>query len=428
MYSLAIYIYMFCVNIAALFNKKARLMMRGHRQTYRILREQIHAEEKYIWFHAASLGEFEQGRPLIEKIRAAYPQYRILLSFFSPSGYEVRKDYKGADVICYLPFDTALNARKFIRLARPCMAFFIKYEFWQNYLTVLHKQGVPVFSVSSLFRPNQIFFKKYSKPYAHVLKCFTHFFVQNEASRHLLTEHGIENVTVVGDTRFDRVIAVRENAKQLPMVEIFAGAGESGSHVLVAGSTWAPDEDILIEFFNRHPEERLVLAPHVVSESHLQEIEKKLERPFLRYTQATAESASKADCLIVDCYGILSSVYRYGQMAYVGGGFGAGIHNVPEAAVYGIPVIIGPKNKNFREAQYLLREGGCFEISSAEDYWEIMSRLLDEQGFLAEAGKKAGAYIAEHAGAVEKVFRAVDFQDIPAFGEEKNEPEYTGLK
>jgi 3-deoxy-D-manno-octulosonic-acid transferase len=172
----------------------------------------------------------------------------------------------------------------------------------------------------------------------------------------------------------------------------------------------------------------LVLAPHVVSESHLQEIEKKLERPFLRYTQATAESASKADCLIVDCYGILSSVYRYGQMAYVGGGFGAGIHNVPEAAVYGIPVIIGPKNKNFREAQYLLREGGCFEISSAEDYWEIMSRLLDEQGFLAEAGKKAGAYIAEHAGAVEKVFRAVDFQDIPAFGEEKNEPEYTGLK
>lgn len=428
MYSLAIYLYMFCVNVAALFNKKARLMMRGHRQTYRILREQIHHDEKYIWFHAASLGEFEQGRTLIEKIRAAYPQYRILLSFFSPSGYEVRKDYKGADVVCYLPFDTALNARKFIRLARPCMAFFIKYEFWQNYLTVLHKLGVPVFSVSSLFRPNQIFFKKYSQPYAHVLKCFTHFFVQNETSRKLLMEHGVDNVSVVGDTRFDRVIAVRENARQLPIVDIFAHAKTEGTHVLVAGSTWSADEDILINYFNNHPEERLVLAPHVVSESHLQEIERKLQRPSLRYTQATEDLAAKVDCLIVDCYGILSSIYRYGQIAYVGGGFGAGIHNVPEAAVYGIPVIIGPKNKNFREAQFLLREGGSFEITSAEDYQQIMERLVKESGFLFEAGKKAGDYIANHAGAVDKVFNAVDFYNIPAFGESKNKKEYTGLK
>lgn len=426
MYSFAIYLFMLCVNVVSLFNHKVRLMVQGHRKTYKILREHIDRDCKYIWFHASSLGEFEQGRPLIEKIRAAYPQYKILLTFFSPSGYEVRKDYKGADVVCYLPFDTALNARKFIRLARPCMAFFIKYEFWQNYLTALHRQGIPVFSVSSLFRPNQIFFKKV--PYANVLKCFTCLFVQNDSSRELLMSHGIQDVMVVGDTRFDRVIAVCQNAKALPIANAFVGDKAVGSTVVVAGSTWPPDEDILIDYFNRHPEERLILAPHVVSEAHLQEIEKKLQRPSLRYTQAKEESAAKASCLIIDCYGILSSVYRYGQIAYVGGGFGVGIHNVPEAAVYGIPVIIGPKNGNFREVQHLLEEGGCFEISSAEDYNTIRAHFADDSHFLHESGRKAGDYIVKHAGAVDKVFNAVDFQNIPACGEAKNYPEYTGLK
>lgn len=421
MYSIAIYIYMFCVNVASLFNKKARLLMAGHRQTYRILRQNIKPEERYIWFHAASLGEFEQGRPLMEKIKSEYPEYKILLTFFSPSGYEVRKDYEGADVICYLPFDTALNAHKFVRLARPCMAFFIKYEFWLNYLTTLHRQGVPTYSVSSLFRQNQIFFRWYGAPYAHVLNCFSHFFVQNEQSRQLLAQKGLSNVSVVGDTRFDRVIAIRNRAKNLPIAEAFVRSHPE-CRMMVAGSTWPPDEDILIDYFNTHPWQRLILAPHVVSESHLQEIESKLRRPALRYTQATTENACNADCLIMDCYGLLSSIYRYGALAYVGGGFGAGIHNVPEAAVYGIPVVIGPNNQNFREAQTLLQQGGCFEIQSGADYNALMQRFADDAAFMAEAGKKAGSYIRDNAGAVDRVFAAVDFDSLRPCGKKASTP------
>ena len=409
MYSLAIYLYMFCVNVASLFKKKARLMMQGHRQVYRTLREKIDPQERYIWFHAASLGEFEQGRPLMEKIRACYPQYKILLTFFSPSGYEVQKNYAGADVICYLPFDTALNARKFVRLAHPCMAFFIKYEFWQNYLATLHRQQIPVYSVSSIFRPNQIFFKKYAGPYATVLKCFAHFFVQNELSKELLSTKGITNVTVVGDTRFDRVIQIAKEAKPLPLVEAFAKTHQDNTTILVAGSSWQPDEEILIDFFNAHPEQKLVLAPHVVSEDHLRSIEGKLKRPSVRYTQATIDSASQAECLIIDCYGLLSSIYRYGQIAYVGGGFGVGIHNVPEAAVYGVPVIFGPNNQHFREAQTLLRLGGCFEISSANDYHDLLQRFMEDPTFRELSGKRAGDYIAENSGAVEEIFKRVNF-------------------
>ncbi|MBQ8097938.1 MAG: 3-deoxy-D-manno-octulosonic acid transferase [Bacteroidaceae bacterium] len=407
MYSLAIYLYMFCVNVVALFNKKARLLMRGHRNIYPILRANIRPDERYIWFHAASLGEFEQGRPLMEMIRKEHPEYKILLTFFSPSGYEVRKNYEGADVICYLPFDTALNARKFVRLARPEMAFFIKYEFWQNYLTVLYKKNIPAYSVSSIFRPNQIFFRKYARPYAHVLKCFAHFFVQNQQSYDLLTRHGIKNVTVVGDTRFDRVIQIRENAHPLPVVEAFAQSVPDGGQMVVAGSSWPADEDILIDYFNQHSNQWLVLAPHVVSEDHLQDIERKLKRPCIRYSQATTMNVAAAECLIIDGYGLLSSIYRYGQVAYVGGGFGVGIHNVPEAAVYGLPVVIGPNNKHFLEAQALLKLGGCFEIQDEASYALLMEHLASDRAFLQEAGQKAGAYINENAGAAEKVFKAV---------------------
>lgn len=407
MYSLIIYILMLGANIASLFNRKAKLLMSGHRNTWRMLRSQRKEDKEYIWFHAASLGEFEQGRMLIERVRAKYPDRGILLTFFSPSGYEVRKDYKGADIVCYLPFDTLRNARKFMRLARPCMAFFIKYEFWQNYLTQLHLQGVPTYSVASIFRPGQIFFRWYGKHYARVLDCFTHFFVQNVRSKDLLEAGGWHQVSVVGDTRFDRVLEIRHQAKDVPVAEAFASAQTNEGHVLVAGSTWPPDEDILISYFNAHPEERLILAPHVVSEAHLAEIEHKLQRPSLRFTQATAEKAKEADCLIIDCYGLLSSIYRYGQIAYVGGGFGVGIHNVPEAAVYGIPVIIGPNNKNFREVQDLIAEGGTFEIKSADEYATLMKRLADDPQLLCEAGAAAQAYIQKGAGAVDKIFDAV---------------------
>lgn len=428
MYSLAIYVYMVCASIAAIFNKKARLLVRGHRSAFQVLRDNIDHNAQYIWVHVASLGEFEQGRSLIEKIKATYPQYRILLTFFSPSGYEVRKNYKGADVICYLPFDTALNARKFLKLARPSMAFFIKYEFWQNYLTMLHKKGVPTFSVSSIFRPNQIFFRWYGKHYAHVLQCFTHLFVQNETSRELLTKLGINNVTIVGDTRFDRVIDIAKAAKRTEICDAFIKCIKDGDHLLVAGSTWPQDEKFLLEYFNTHPNQKLILAPHVVSDKHLDEIDRQLTRPAVRYSSASVENVHKSDCLIIDCYGMLSSIYAYGNMAYVGGGFGAGIHNVPEAAVHGLPVIIGPKNKNFKEAQELLEKGGCFEIHSGEEYNSIIENLSSNTTFCQNAGKICQKYIKENAGATDCIFNAIDFCNIPQYGETSQRPVYSEMK
>lgn len=403
MYALAIYLYMLCVNVAALFgNKKARLLVRGHRQTWRTLREKVEPGERYVWFHAASLGEFEQGRPLMERLRREQPQRRILLTFFSPSGYEVRKDYAVADIVCYLPFDTRRNARRLLSLVSIDRAFLIKYEFWRYYIEALHEADVPIYSVSSIFREGQIFFRPYGRGYAQVLKDVTRFFVQNDASRRLLARLGVEQVDVVGDTRFARVVQIRDEAKPLPLVEAFA----QGHKVLVAGSTWPPDEDLLIHYFNRHTELRLVLAPHVVSEEHVAQLLAKLKRPALRYTQATAQTARDTDCLIIDCYRLLASVYRYATVAYVGGGFGVGIHNVPEAAVYGVPVIIGPNNQKFREARALLQRGACFEISSQDDLDAVLDRLLIDNDALAHAGSAARTYIEENAGAADKIYDA----------------------
>lgn len=385
-------------NIAALFNKKVRTMMRGHHDTWQILRRKI-GTDHYVWFHAASLGEFEQGRPLMEHLKRQHPEKKILLTFFSPSGYEVRKNYAGADVVCYLPFDTPFNAIKFVKLARPEEAYFIKYEFWRNYIDILHRNHIPVYSVSSIFRPNQIFFRWYGRNYARVLHRITHFYVQNETSKKLLANIGVNQVTVVGDTRFDRVIDIRHAAKPLPLVERFAGCWK----VLVVGSSWQPDEDIIINYFNNNQQFKLVLAPHVVSETHLRQIEEKLQRPYVRYSAATLKSVAEADCLIIDCYGLLSSIYRYATIAYVGGGFGVGIHNVPEAAVYGIPVIIGPNNKKFREAQDLIENGGCSEIKNADDFAKVMHVFLNDKEALAKAGQAAGSYIQSNAGATAQI-------------------------
>ena len=399
MYSLGIYLMALGVRVAALFKEKLRKMVQGHRATWQMLRA-LSGKDTYVWFHAASLGEFEQGRPLMERLRREHPEKKILLTFFSPSGYEVRKNYDGADLVCYLPFDTPLNARRFVKLAHPEAAFFIKYEFWRNYIEVLYKRGIPCYSVSSIFRENQIFFRPYGRGYARCLSRMTHLFVQNETSRRLLEGIGVTNVDVVGDTRFDRVLDIRNAAKPLPLAERFAGCWK----VLVAGSSWPQDEEIIIPYFNRHPNLKLVLAPHVVSEEHLQAIERQLARPALRYSKATPKAVAEADCLIIDCYGLLSSIYRYASMAYVGGGFGVGIHNVPEAAVYGIPVIIGPNNKKFREAQALLRYGGCKEIAGAADFEQIMDAWLSDKEALATAGKAAGSYIADNAGAADRIF------------------------
>lgn len=402
-YNLVIYIYLFGVKLAALFSSKPAKMVKGHREVFDILRDKIDRNARYIWFHAASLGEFEQGRPLIERIRKEHPEYRILQTFFSPSGYEVRKNYQGADIVCYLPFDTPRNVRRFIEMVNPCMVFFIKYEFWQNYLNTLYKKGIPVYSVSSIFRPNQIFFRWYGKDYRKVLKTFSHLFVQNEVSEKLLASIGVTDVTIVGDTRFDRVLDICTVAKDLPLVKAFKG----NSKTFVAGSSWGPDEDIFIRYFNEHPEMKLVIAPHVVSDSHLKEIMEKVKRPCVRYTEATAENVSKADCLIIDCYGLLSSIYRYGEISYIGGGFGVGIHNVLEAAVYGIPVIFGPNNKKFREAQHLLEKKGGFEINDYEEFKRLMDRFLTDNSYLRQAGNAAGDYVKNNSRALEKIMKAI---------------------
>lgn len=377
-------------------------MVRGHRDAWRILRRQI-GTARYVWFHAASLGEFEQGRPLMEWLREKYPQKKILLTFFSPSGYEVRKNYKGADVICYLPFDTPFNALKFVKRARPEAAYFIKYEFWRNYIEVLHRRNIPCYSVSAIFRPKQIFFRSYGKKYAKVLHRIKHLYVQNEESKSLLAEIGVTNVTVVGDTRFDRVLTIRNAAKPLPLVERFAGCWK----VLVAGSTWPADEQLIINYFNNHPEMKLVLAPHVVSEDHLRAIEDKVLRPCIRYSRATLKNVAEADCLLIDSYGLLSGIYRYATVAYVGGGFGTGIHNVPEAAVYSVPVIIGPNNRKYREAQALLQIGACKEVRNATDFQNEMDVFLFNKEALRKAGEAAGEYILAHAGATRKILENI---------------------
>lgn len=457
MYNIAIYIYLIGVAIGSLFNKKIKKMWRGEREAVDLLKEKVDPTAKYVWFHAASLGEFEQGRPLIEQLRATHPEYKILLTFFSPSGYEVRKNYEGADIVCYLPLDTISNARRFLRAVHPVMAFFIKYEFWYNYLHILRHRGVPVYSVSSIFRPGQVFFKWYGRNYAKVLHCITHFFVQNEVSLQLLKGIGIDEATVVGDTRFDRVLQIKEQSKELPIVEAFKGIngkgdackdalsedaykrdlskdackgdlskdackgnlsedackkdlsenGCKGCKVFVAGSSWQPDEDIFIRFFNDHPDWKLIIAPHVIGEDHLAYILDKLQMKAVRYTQATEQSAAEARCLIIDCFGLLSTIYRYGEIAYVGGGFGVGIHNVPEAAVWGVPVLFGPNNKRFQEAQDLLACKGSFEVTDYDSFNTIISRLISDDKFRHQCGEASANYVKSRSGATDIIMKSV---------------------
>lgn len=405
LYNLGIYLYSLIIHLAAPFSRKPRKMMKGHWIVYELLRQQKENGVKYIWFHAASLGEFEQGRPLIEKIKERYPEYKILLTFFSPSGYEVRRNYKGADIVCYLPLDKPRNVKKFLDIIQPCMAFFIKYEFWKNYLNELHKRNIPVYSISSIFRKEQIFFKWYGGAYRKVLSNFDQLFVQNETSKRFLSKIGIEKVTVVGDTRFDRVLEIRQEAKNLPLVEAFKG----DSLTIVAGSSWAPDEDLFIEYFNNHPEIKLIIAPHVIDENHLVEIISKLKRPYVRYSKATEQNVKKADCLIIDGYGLLSSIYRYGEIAYIGGGFGVGIHNVLEAAVYGIPVIFGPKYQKFMEARQLIEGKGAFSIKDGEELSQLLDKMISDKEYLKESGSNAGNYVTKNLGASELILSQIKF-------------------
>ncbi len=424
MYNIIIYLYLAGVAVYSLFNEKVRKMWRGERAAFDVLRQKVEPGARYVWFHAASLGEFEQGRPLMEQVRQRHPELKILLTFFSPSGYEVRKNYEGADIICYLPLDTIRNARRFLRLIRPEMAFFIKYEFWYNYLHILKHRHVPTYSVSSIFREGQVFFRWYGRQYGHVLKCFTHFYVQNEKSRELLHGIGIDNVSIVGDTRFDRVLQIKQKPAPLSSpegdtIDLLFG---NDAKIFVAGSSWPPDEDIFIRYFRQHPEWKLIIAPHVIGEDHLRQIEKQLNGwqvhrltaitpSFLQTIEAPSGAVGGASAvggaLLIDCFGLLSSIYRYATVCYVGGGFGVSIHNTLEAAVWGKPVVFGPENKKFQEAQGLKASGGGFEISGYDDFERLMDRFAADAAFTASAGQKAGAYVESLTGATEKILRDV---------------------
>lgn len=405
MYSILIYLYIAGVKLAALFgHRKAKLMIEGHKNIFPLLAERLRDGVPYLWFHVSSLGEFEQGRPIIERLRETHPEYRVVLTFFSPSGYEAAKKYQSADVICYLPFDTRRNVARFLNLVKPQKAFFIKYEFWPNFLKGLKRRNIPVYSVSSIFRENQMFFKTFDWGYRKTLRCFKYLFVQNKKSKDLLAGIGVDNVTVIGDTRFDRVVKIAADAKQLALVEAFA----QGNRVFVAGSSWGPDEDIFLRYFNEHRNGwKLIIASHEVTEARLSGIQSKFNGKCVRYTQASMDDVKNADCLLIDCFGLLSSIYRYGEVAYVGGGFGVGVHNLLEAAVYGMPVFFGPNNKKFQEAAKLKECGGGIEISDYASFEQMMDTFTADEATLKKAGNAAGKYVASNSGATQKLLKAL---------------------
>lgn len=407
MYTLGIYIYIGLVKLAAMFgHSKAKKMIEGRKESFDKLKDGIEPGVDYLWFHVSSLGEFEQGRPLMERIKAEHPQYRIVLTFFSPSGYDSAKKYQFADIICYMPFDTVLNAKRFVRMLNPKMAFFVKYEFWMNFLFELKRCAVPTYSISSIFRSGQAFFRPWGFYYRKALRCFSHLYVQNETSRKLLSEIGIDNVTITGDTRFDRVAKILEAARQLPLVEAFVAGNNK---VFIAGSSWGPDEEVYLPYFKANKGWKLIIASHEVNETRIKEITSLVNGVCVCYTKATMDEVRAADCLIIDCFGLLSSIYRYGNVAYVGGGFGVGIHNILEAAVYGIPVFFGPNNAKFQEAASLKECGGGIEIHSADDFAARM-RLFDENPKeLGIAGAAAGSYVSDNSGATDKILSTIKF-------------------
>jgi 3-deoxy-D-manno-octulosonic-acid transferase len=402
LYHILIHVYYVLVLIASAFNPKARLWIKGRMGWKTRIRNWDTAGKRVIWFHAASLGEFEQGRPLIDKIRENHSNCRILLTFYSPSGFEIRKSYPGADLVIYLPLDTSYNARLFVKLVNPIATVFIKYEFWHFYLKELHHTKHPVYLISAIFRPGQAFFKWYGAWFRKNLKFIDYFFVQDKDSAHLLHQIGLTNCKISGDTRFDRVRALADSAKNIEIARLFS----DGHDCLVAGSTWPEDEEYLIRLINESDSKaRFIIAPHEITDSHIQQLTSFISRDYVLYSGAISPAEYKdKQVLIIDNIGMLSSLYRYGRMAYIGGGFGKGIHNILEAAAFGIPVIFGPNFEKFREARELLSQGGAFSIKNYEDLCIILNELKSNPEKYASSSRTAGSYVRENTGATSIVF------------------------
>ncbi len=394
LYNIGIRLFDLLVRVLGFFKEKPALMFNGRKDTMHRIAT-LPELQKPIWIHCASLGEFEQGRPIIEAIKKKDPNQQVVLTFFSPSGYEVRKDYELADYVFYLPSDTASNAQKFIDAIRPSKVLFVKYEFWYHYLKTLHQSNIPVYSVSSIFRPEHTFFKSYGKWYRKMLSFFTEFYVQDEQSLQLLRSIGVENAVVAGDTRFDRVYDIAQQAKEFPLVEQFT----KGKQVIVGGSSWPAGEKLLISYIHKHPEVKLLLAPHEIHDEHISQIESMLQVPSIRYTKINDEDLTSYQVLIVDTMGMLSSMYQYGTVAYIGGGFGSGIHNTIEASTFGLPVLFGPKYKKYQEACDLVELKGGFEVNNQEELDGVLNDLLQSEKALKSAKEVSISYVEQMRGA-----------------------------
>lgn len=402
LYNTVLLLYSLAIRFVSPFHKKARLITKGRKESLERIKKFQRFQNRLVWFHAASLGEFEQGRPVIEALKEKEPDTVIVLTFFSPSGYEIRKNYKGADHVFYLPQDTKRNAELFVKKIAPDAAVFIKYEFWYHYLYELHKNEIDTFSISATFNKNQPFFKSWGKIYKRMLKFFTVIFVQDNESVSLLNSIGINKNKYAGDTRFDRVKQIAENAQKLEKIEKFR---TDGRPIIVCGSTWPADESILLRYINQNSYDyKWIIVPHEIDESHIRNIIRNCQKSIVRYSDEKADFAS-AEVLIIDCIGILSSVYGYGKIAYIGGGFGTGIHNTLEAAIYGIPVIFGPKYEKFREAVELIENQGAFSISNEQDFREIIDELNATDERTEEYGIRAYAYTNTQFGATEIIMK-----------------------
>lgn len=398
-------IYFWILRLAALLgHKKARKLVKGQARALAELREWAATlgGSQVLWFHAASVGEFEQARPIIERLHSELPFRKVLLTFFSPSGYELRKNYPLVDKVTYLPFATRRNARKMLEILPLEAAVMVKYEFWPAYLKALKAKHIPTYLISAIFRPGQLFFLPWGKMYLKLLHAFEHIFVQDQSSSDLLQRYGVKEVTVAGDTRFDRVMEVRKQAKDLPMVDGFvAGA----PRVIVAGSTWQRDEQYLARYMAEREDVKLVLVPHEIDSAHLHEIFQYFEGRYVRYTEATPQNVNKCRVLLVDTIGVLSSIYRYGHVAYIGGGFGVSIHNTLEAAVYGMPVVFGPTWKKFREAHGLLAAGAAITVKNYREFADALDRAFDNQSIM---GQRANDYVQSECGATNKILKLLN--------------------
>ena len=404
LYNSGIYLTNAAIRLAALFNPKARLWVRGRKGIFDKLARTVDSGADIAWFHAASLGEFEQGRPVIEAFRKACPGYKILVTFFSPSGYEIRKNYPGADYIFYLPPDTPRNVRRFMAIVRPKIAVFVKYEFWVNYLLAMKRAGTKLYLISSIFRDGQIFFRPYGGLFRSALRAFRHIFVQNDSSRNLLKSIGIEQVSVAGDTRFDRVYEIAQQAKRLPEIERFA----ADAPVFIAGSTWPPDEELLVGLIERYPDVKFIVAPHEMDESRMARLAAETKGGTLRYTQCTPHTNyGPKQLLILDTVGILSSVYSYATWSYIGGGFGVGIHNTLEAATFGLPVAFGPNYQKFKEARDLVTLGAARSINDYDELRAWFVPLRDNEEFLQKTSRIAKDYTTRHQGATGIIVRTI---------------------